>query len=419
MALDADALPALVGRCPTAYHFVQVARELLAARGFAELDIRARWEAIPAKFFTVRDRRTVCAFAIADKSHGVIFTAPSGTAEIAAKPVPADAPAGRLLGVFPLGQPVSLTWFDRDLRIAGRAITADRQIRLFETPTPVCVIPSTARAVDAQFPGNFNADKHLLPVLSSSQNCGLLSIIAEQLKCAPEEIAGFDAVLVDSNPPALVGTEREFLAGQNADSLTAAFAALFAFLDEGEPTEGFRCFAAFHSSMLRSWLPLDLAGPLSNTLPALLGRIGVDAVALEKSILIGVENRRGRSPTEPPQPGTPPVGKWTPGDGVVHLRTQSRGMVTSLAAETAICRVAKRIGVRLNPIGATEMALDPPGVGSWSSTNLGVRAAAVGVPVWGVATIRPVVAVSDVIGLYELLRGLLSDWPGVGVIENA
>jgi aspartyl aminopeptidase len=333
-----------------------------------------------------------------------------------------------LLRVYPFGGPDTVSWVDRDLKIAGRAITADRQIRLFETQGGVCVIPSISQTIKAKFGVQFSADKDLVPVISfsnafpaisSTQSSALVSVMSRELGVVPEEIVDFEAQLVDSNPPGVIGVNGELLAGQNVDSLSACFAGLFAFL-EGEPAEGFRCFTAFDSGNIRSWANVDLAGPLSNFLTVVVQRVGIDAVALEKSLMIGIENREGR-PWIEPHKGTNgtsyPMGKWDPGDGVVLLSSDNRTLVTNLEAETAVKRMARTIGVELNMLTPADTEIDPSVV-SWSSTNLGVRTASIGVPALGIATIRPVVAVSDILKLHGLLKVALAEWIRFNVIED-
>ena len=160
------------------------------------------------------------------------------------KPRPESHRNGYLqLGVEVYGGALLNPWFDRDLSLAGRVSYLDRNgVRL---PRPRGL--QGARGRDSQpghppGPGSQRepVDKRLRPVCRpcwgrQDKDFDLLTLLRQRLEADAGaevgQVLDHELVLYDTQPPALVGLEREFIASARLDNLLSCFVGMRALLD--------------------------------------------------------------------------------------------------------------------------------------------------------------------------------------------
>jgi aspartyl aminopeptidase len=261
---DADEFRELIARCPTRYHFVSFACELLLANGYAQLPDDVKWTDVPAKFFVVRDSRSFIAFNVRDTSRGLFLLSPNSSGCLATKPKPDIAnPSLSQFGVYSRGHLHAASWFDRDLKIAGRALLSDDgppYFKLFESPSPICVIPhvSSVLAVDP--------DNDLRPIMTATAQIDIVSAVAGAIGCPADKVIDFEGLLIDAAPPVLIGGDLELLNGQSVDVRTSAICSLRAFLAADDPRVGFAALGCFDCKQF-AFSAFDRAGSGSNFRP--------------------------------------------------------------------------------------------------------------------------------------------------------
>ena len=136
------------------------------------------------------------------------------------------------------GAPIVSTWLDRELGVAGRAVTADGTVLLADLPLRV-VIPNLAvhlnRDVNKGF--EYNAQDHLVAIAGveegrddANAESELRTLVAEALCVDREEVWEYELSLYDPAPGALVGTENDVAVAPRVDNLSGSYTCLEAFL---------------------------------------------------------------------------------------------------------------------------------------------------------------------------------------------
>lgn len=227
---------------------------MLGKAGFVRLDEAESWKLEKGKsYFVCRNDSSIIAFKTGRKDltkTGIRITgAHTDSPCLKIKPTPETKRQGYLqLGVEVYGGALLNPWFDRDLSIAGRVHyqnkKGDLESVLLDLEVPVAVIPSLAIHLDRNVNEGraTNAQKELPPILLQFANKGeaekfsfaefLLSEIRKNPKAKQAEaILSHELFLYDTQPPALVGLEQQFIASARLDNLLSCYLACKALID--------------------------------------------------------------------------------------------------------------------------------------------------------------------------------------------
>jgi aspartyl aminopeptidase len=251
------------------------------------------------------------------------------------------------------------------------------------------------------------------PALSSNHSPALLQSVADAVGCLPEQVAGFDAFLVDALPPCVIGASKELLNGQNVDAMSASLVSLFSLIDAGDPDDGFRVFVALDGLQFGRFAA-DRAGSVSSFVPDVAARMGITKDALSRSQMISVENSPAAGFPYAAQSAPGPGAKWI-GEGIVAYRGTAGRMVTSLDSRVLLTRAAKAAGVPLSFVSDAVLSPAEATVERAVSAALGVQIGLIGIPVMGQGSVRETVAMVDVATLYAMVKQLLVSWTGLSV----
>lgn len=229
---------------PTAFHAVASMRVLLDEAGFQMLLESESWDLKPnSKYYVVRNDSALIAFKTSRQSllqHGVHMTgAHTDSPCLKLKPSPETEGNGYTqLGVEVYGGALYGPWFDRDLSLAGRVNFQTRsgaiQSALIDLRDPVATIPSLAIHLHRDVHENrtINPQKELMPILMLSEkkkfnlDSFLLAQIRKQAKHrAASKVLAHELYLYDSQAPALIGLEKQFIASARLDNLLSCYVA--------------------------------------------------------------------------------------------------------------------------------------------------------------------------------------------------
>ncbi|KIK99260.1 hypothetical protein PAXRUDRAFT_822952 [Paxillus rubicundulus Ve08.2h10] len=303
---------AFINASPTPFHAIQNAATRLEAAGFLKVKESDDWEKSvkpQGRYYFTRNQSSLLAFTIPPNwkpGMGVSIVATHvDSPNLRVRPVSKKSNLGYLqVGVETYGGGIWHSWFDRDLSLAGRVVVTKRdgsfQSKLIKVDRPLLRIPTLAihldRDVNSSF--KFNQETEFVPIVglidsqlnAETNNLGnssassiqdnhhpaLLSVLANELSVAPEEIHDFELHLYDTQPSVLGGINNEFIFSPRLDNMFSSFCALEAIADYAERSnfsllEGnVNCIALFNHEEIGS---VSTTGAESSLIPSLLQRL--------------------------------------------------------------------------------------------------------------------------------------------------
>ncbi len=261
-AIDLDAARRLLGFCdasPSPYHACTTAAALLGEAGFTRLAEDAAWPGEPGRFYVVRGGSLIAWVAAPghEPQDGFrIVGAHTDSPNLRIKPQPDVVRAGvRQLGVEAYGGVLLSSWLDRDLGLSGRVAVrrngTGALVRLLRVDRPVCAIPQLAIHLDRDVNTAglvVDAQHHLTPLWgieppagatpsAATGTAGFVGFVAHELGVEATDVLGWDLMLHDLAPGALVGRDDELIGSARLDNLASCWAAVEA-LTEVAPSAG-------------------------------------------------------------------------------------------------------------------------------------------------------------------------------------
>lgn len=399
---------------PTPMHYINWARQKLLNKGYTELKETEYWENIPDKFFVARDERSLIAISKKDLSSGLLVAAHIDSPCFRAKPLTSLSRCGiDQARAAPYGGGQWRTWYDRDLKIAGRLIYQDGdsiKSKLFESEYPVAIIPSLAIHLnrDLSTQNNINLEDDIMPILQlsssnqelppnlSNQSPSLMSAISECTGVELQNFIDFDVYFVDAQGPVVLGTEREFLSAPRLDDLSSAIPGLEAFIESPDPSTGMKVFLAFDAEEIGSNLR---TGAKSNFLNNILEILKVPLSFGANSLLISADNVHANHPEY--QNKTDQNHPISLGGGVSYAWNSNYNVATDLSSLTEL---QQRTAQVLKPCVARNDVSHGSTVGPTLAAQLGIRTVDLGIPLLGMHSIHETCAVKDIDALLEFLK---------------
>eukprot|EP00009_Paramoeba_aestuarina_P009405 CAMPEP_0201521466 /NCGR_PEP_ID=MMETSP0161_2-20130828/14438_1 /ASSEMBLY_ACC=CAM_ASM_000251 /TAXON_ID=180227 /ORGANISM="Neoparamoeba aestuarina, Strain SoJaBio B1-5/56/2" /LENGTH=461 /DNA_ID=CAMNT_0047920107 /DNA_START=45 /DNA_END=1430 /DNA_ORIENTATION=- len=251
-----------VDASPSPFHAVLAAKQLLETHGFKHLSEKNSWQGLlqqGGKYFFTRNMSTIVAFAVGNKyapGNGFrIIGAHTDSPCLKLKPHPCDTGAEgyKQVGVQTYGGGLWYSWFDRDLKLAGRVIVRNSEQKKLEqkfvhVDRPLLRVPSLAihlnRTVNTEG-FKFNTETELTPVIATtlgaeaagSDKPVLLEVLSKELDVDISSIVDYDLCLADFQPSTIGGAFNEFVFAPRLDNLLCSFTSLEALVDACDAQE--------------------------------------------------------------------------------------------------------------------------------------------------------------------------------------
>lgn len=411
----ASAFAQYVTESPTAFHAAAVARDRLVAAGFTELSELDAWPTEAGAYVVVRDG-AVIAWRLPQGATATtpfrILGAHTDSPGFRIKPNPAVRVGGwEQLNVEVYGGALLSTWFDRDLRIAGRVVDADGTVRLVSTGA-VARIPNLAIHLDRGVNDGKEIDRqrHTLPVVGTDAALGGTDVLG-WLRGRVGEAVSWDLFLADTQAPARIGIDGAFLASGRMDNLTSVHAGLLGIIDAPADGDHVPVFAAFDHEEIGSATPSGAGGPF---LEDVLGRVqeGLGATRSEAARafraswllssdaghLVHPNQPEKHDPTNRPRPGAGPLLKISANQ---RYMTEAKGeAVWAAACDTAGVPWQPFVNVNTIPGGST--------IGPIAATRLGIPTIDIGVGLLSMHSVRELVHVDDLAALHGAVAAFLA-----------
>ena len=415
---------------PSPAHAVVTMVRQLEEAGYQPLNEGDEWQLqVGQGYWLTRGDRSLIAFRLGEQGvaeTGVrIMGAHTDSPCLKVKPKAEILRQGCLqLGVEVYGGVLMHPWFDRDLSLAGqvhfRNDAGKLQAALINVEKPLAVIPSLAIHLnrDANKNSEINAQLHLPPVvgLKSSDNPSLVfrKLLASWLGregYSVDEVIDYDLCFYDTQPPALVGLNEEFISSARLDNLLSCYTGLQAMLAVDTPQAATALLVCNDHEEVGSASAIGAEGPfLESVLRRLAGEEQKYQRMMARSLLISCDNAHAIHPNyadkhdenHGPQINAGPVIKVNANQR--YATTSETSALFSSFCEMAevpyqhfVVRSDMGCGSTLGPIAATK---------------LGVRVVDVGAPQWAMHSIRETAGSKDAWYLGQALQAFLSRWDG-------
>ncbi|NQU65628.1 MAG: M18 family aminopeptidase, partial [SAR324 cluster bacterium] len=401
---------------PTPFHAVSVMTDRLNNCGYKQLFEGDKWRLKKGEgYYLTRGGSSLIAFRLGkidDPVAGIrIVGAHSDSPGLKIKTNPLLQFKNYInLGVEVYGSPILNTWFDRDLSIAGRiAYTdTDRQTKtaLIDFKRPVAVLPNLPihlTPVPAE-KEKINRQTELPPVLmqfetkiKSEKQPFQNILMAEVKKQLPElkikAIDDCELYFYDTQPPATVGYNNEFLCAGKLDNLVSCFLGMQALTNStGERTSMLVCN---DHEEVGSNSYTGAAGPL---LKSVLERVLKNREnyfrAISRSLLVSVDNAHGVHPNYP-QRYDGNHGPLLNKGPVIKVNANQR-YATNAETSSIFRRICREVKVPVQEFVNRSDLNCGSTIGPISSTNLGIRTLDVGVPTFAMHSIRETCGCQDI-----------------------
>lgn len=408
---------------PTPFHAVESMLKIFTEHDFKHLKEQDAWNLKPGKYVVTRNDSSIIAFVLASDKNDVI--ARSGIRMVGAhtdspalrvKPNPNIEKKGYLnLGVEVYGGVLLNPWFDRDLSLAGRVTYTDDTQTICSTlinfETPIASIPSLAIHLDreANSSKTVNPQTDLPPLLMKQSKTSTLKtfnqVLQRQLKqskdISSDKILGYELSFYDTQKPAIVGLEQEFINSARLDNLLSCYVGMKA-LVESDGSQ-FCLLVCNDHEEVGSASAEGAEGPF---LKSVLERTIPDAEtrfrAIAASMLISTDNAHGIHPnfSDKHDANHGPILNEGP---VIKINTNQRYATNSETAgfyrhlceknnipcQTFVVRTDMGCGSTIGPITAKE---------------IGVKTIDVGVPTFAMHSIREMAGTEDALHLNLSLK---------------
>jgi len=399
------------------FHGVENVAKRLREHDFKPLNERdADWNLLNGgKYYFTRNQSSIVAFAIGrnfQPGNGfTILGAHSDSPCLILKPNSNVRKGGyALCGVQTYGGGLWYTWFDRDLSVCGRvAVKEDNKFvfKLVKIDKPILRVPSLAIHLQERGIANnfkFNKEDHLIPMfcqqaeeeLNGVKDFGgnhppkLISLLAEELNCKPEDIVDFELCLFDMQKASVGGAYGEFINTARIDNLLSCYMLTEALIDS-LPTLGdasdVRMIAFFDNEEVGS---TSAAGAKSDYMRTTLERITKDTdhlnAAIAKSILVSCDCAHAVHPNyiSKHEKNHAPVMN----QGLAIKMNANQRYASNMRSSIQLRQIAKDFGIKLQTFSVRNDCPCGSTIGPHLSAELGIRTVDVGLGQLSMHSIR-------------------------------
>ena len=398
---------------PSSYHAAaEVARRLDVA-GFTRLSESESWTAAPAGHYVVRDGAVIAwsqPTVAGPTTPFRILGAHTDSPGFKLKPKPTIGSHGWLqAGVEVYGGPLQNSWLDRELELAGRLVTRDGTEHLVRTG-PFLRIPQLAVHLDRDVNNGLALDRqrHLTPVfgVGDASEADLVAHLANLAGLRAADVAGYDILTADTQPPATFGLGDQLFAAGRLDNLSSVFAGLQALITTSHRTTSgpISVLAAFDHEELGSQSRSGASGPLLDDILTRIGH-GLGATGSERlqayaeSWCLSADAGHAVHPNYPERhdPANSPI----LGGGPLLKINANQRYATDAHGAALWARTCAQANVDYQEFVSNNTVPCGSTIGPLTATRLGIRVVDVGVPLLSMHSARELCHVNDPRALSE------------------
>lgn len=409
-----------ISRSTTPFHAVSAMTAELSAAGFEALDDRSNWKLKSGgKYFLCRNGSSLVAFVVGSDSPPIegmrMVGAHTDSPCLMVKPVSENSRKGYFqLGVEVYGGALLNPWFDRDLSLAGRvtfkSTSGMLKSSLIDFRDAIATIPSLAIHLDreANKQRSINPQTDILPVLCQIHDGEtpdfheLLKtrLLEEHPDCGVDQVLEYELSFYDTQAPAVIGLKQEFIASARLDNLLSCFTGLRALIESDGAVSSL--LVCNDHEEVGSVSAAGAQGPLLLSVLKRLAGSETDYLALaERSMMISADNAHGIHPNylDRHDENHGPILNAGP----VIKRNANQRYATNSETAGLFRLLAAQVGV---PVQAFVVRSDMgcgSTIGPITAGGTGIRTLDIGVPTFGMHSIRELAGSDDAWNLNRIL----------------
>ena len=415
---------------PTPFHATALMAEKLKNAGFSELKETEQWNIkSKGRYFCTRNQSSIIAFTTGNNNYSeegfrmVGAHTDSPCLKIKSRPELTGNECFQT-GVEVYGGALLAPWFDRDLSFAGRVSWSNgSRIKhtLIDIKKAVATIPSLAIHLDASQNSKrqINAQTDITPllaVLPESDDAGkgqplsnaynIQSILKKHMQqhgqCKDiQSILESELFLYDTQPAAVIGLYDDFIGGARLDNLLSCFTGLQALINAKESPYPALLVCNDHEETGS----LSAAGAQGPFLQQVIQRLITDnsqrVIALQRSLLISADNAHAIHPNFPEKHDS----KHAPhiNRGPVIKINANQHYATNSKSSAVFRYLCEQENVPVQVFSSRNDMRCGSTIGSITAAEIGVQTLDVGLPTYGMHSIRELAGTKDAAMLARVL----------------
>jgi len=398
---------------PTPFHATKNMSMMFENAGFIKLIETDRWELVAGKkYYVTRNDSTIIAFTYPKISKNyTMIGAHTDSPTLKLKPNPVIKEYGVVkFGVEPYGGLLLNPWFDRDLSIAGRVSYLNSQNiikdTLIDVKKSIAIIPSLAIHLDdkANKDKTINKQTDISPILTTDDEFDMEDFIRWQLSKLEildvQEIYANELSFYDTQKASFVGLQDDFIASARLDNLLSCYVGMLSICSVSDDKP--MLFIASDHEEVGSESTSGAGGSfLENTLRRMFGDYEDYMQMIRGSVLISADNAHAIHPNFPSKHDkehSPKINK-----GVVIKVNANQRYASNSKTISKFMNIASVIGEPLqNYVTRSDMGCGST-IGPITATRLGIDTLDIGLPTYGMHSIREVCGSDDAHSLYKIL----------------
>ncbi len=409
-----EGLLGFLNASPTPFHAARNMAMMCANAGFIQLDERETWALEKGKkYFVTRNSSSIIAFTYPGGDDYVMMGAHTDSPNLKLKPSPVIEKKGLVqLGVEPYGGLLLNPWFDRDLSIAGRVSYKDGkgEIRdaLIDIKKAIAVIPSLAIHLDdkANRERSVNAQTDIVPIITSGSfdfNAWIKTALEAEGHDDFAMLLSHELSLYDTQKAGFVGLEDDFIASARLDNLLSCYVTLLTICSVPED-QPYLMICSDHEEVGSG----STSGAAGSFLESVLRRITPDferyTQLTRKSIMVSCDNAHAVHPNfaaKHDENHDPRIN-----EGIVIKVNANQRYASNTHSISRFVLAAANQNIALQEfVTRSDMGCGST-IGPITATRLGIETIDVGLPTFGMHSIRELAGSKDAHQLYRILLGL-------------
>ncbi|HIC43586.1 MAG TPA: M18 family aminopeptidase [Sulfurimonas sp.] len=401
---------------PTPFHATQTMSTVLDEAGFYKLNETEVWELKKGnKYYLTRNDSSVLAFIYGENdlsTEGISMVgAHTDSPCLKLKPNTIIHKKGYIqLGVEVYGGALLNPWFDRDLSLAGRVSGLNDKGELIhpllDFKRAIALIPSLAIHLDKEANKNrcINPQTDIPPIImQSDESISFEDILLKETGL--KEILDFELMFYDTQKPAIIGFNEDFIASARLDNLLSCYVGLQALVQA--PSQNSALLICSDHEEVGSESTSGAAGPF---LEMVLKRIESShedyARMINSSLMISADNAHGVHPnfSDKHDENHAPLLNHGP---VIKVNANQRyaSNSQSISQFKLLC---KKVDVPYQSfVSRSDMGCGST-IGPITATKIGVKTIDIGLPTFAMHSIRESAGVKDAYMLYKVLKAYFS-----------